>query len=272
MMKSNYWSCSKFADWLRGTTKPAVGTSEEWDAWRKHARAKILRYWLAEEGLDHLQNFIYWPANRFHGLRCYIKNRWITKSHALTSSLKRGNWYDFDTRLLHAAFDELVNFVEIEQAWMLVISSKDDSKKYKTPWYRTIFSFKRWRNPEAGVAHLDWAAGLKNDDNWMDKNDPDFGQPTQQALAARETFALYKWWKEERPKRTDPSEASGWNEYCKKKRETDESIQTRFVSQKMKDHLLHEILELSRKIEDEYDKEVTAMLMRLVKVRQSLWT
>jgi hypothetical protein len=132
-MKSNYWSCSKFADWLRGTIKPLAGTAEEWNAWEKTAKAKKIRYWLAEEGLDHLQNFVRWPANRISDVRCYINNRWITRSHALTSNLKRGNWYDFDTRLLHAVFDELVNFVEIEQAWKLVICSEEELKKYKTP-------------------------------------------------------------------------------------------------------------------------------------------
>jgi len=33
--------------------------------------------------------------------------------------------------LLHSAFDELVNFVEIEQAWMQVVFSDEDRKKYK---------------------------------------------------------------------------------------------------------------------------------------------
>src|SRR5579863_546002 len=108
----NYWSCSKFADWLRGTPKLQMGTFEEWNTWEESAKSKKVRYWLAEDGLDHLQDVVYWPANRIYDIRCYINNRWITKSHALTSNLKRGSWYDLDTRLLHAVFDELINFVE----------------------------------------------------------------------------------------------------------------------------------------------------------------
>ncbi len=155
-MKSNYWTCSKFADWLRGTPKPPMGTAEVWDAWEKTAKAKKFRYWLAEEGLDHLQDLVRWPANRINDVRCYINNRWFIRSHAMTSSLKRGEWHDFDTRLLHAVFDELINFVEIEQAWMLVTCSEEDRKKYKTPWYRTVFRIGFWRCPEAGIAYLEW--------------------------------------------------------------------------------------------------------------------
>jgi hypothetical protein len=39
-MKYEYWSCSKFADWLRGTSKIHSGTAEEWNVWRKAAKAK----------------------------------------------------------------------------------------------------------------------------------------------------------------------------------------------------------------------------------------
>jgi hypothetical protein len=52
-----------------------------------------------------------------------------------------------------------------------------------------------WRCPEAGIAHLEWATGLKHDEEWFDKNDPRYGQPTHQALAAQEILLLYKWGK-----------------------------------------------------------------------------
>ena len=198
-MKVDYWSCTKFADWLRGTTKPLAGTAEEWNAWGKKAKAKKIRYWIAEEGLDHLQDFLYWPLNRIRDLRYYINNRWTHKIHALTSNLARGQWYDFDIRLLHSSFDELVNFVEIEEAWMLMVCSEEDRKKYKIPWYRRIFRIGVWRCPAAGIERLEWAAKLKHDEDWIDKNDPCYGQPTSQALAAQETLVLYRWWKDDRP-------------------------------------------------------------------------
>lgn len=278
-MKSTYWSCSKFADWLRGTPALRSGTSKEWSDWKKKAKEKPVRYWLAEEGLDYLQNFICWPAHRMNDLRFYINNRWITKSHALTSNLKRGQWNDFDDRLLHSVFDELVNFVEIELAWMQVVFSDEERKKYKTPWYRTIFRMRSWRCPEAGLAHLDWAAGLKHDEDWIDKNDPTYGQPTFQALAAQEMYTLYNWWKNERPNRPDPHDASGWSSYCDEQSKEAElrgddadfsmfNTDTDEIDKQRK----RNILDICHDMEKDQDEEDTAMLIRLVKVRHSLWT
>ena len=41
-MRNHYWTCSKFADWLRGTTKGGAKTSEGWDEWEKRAKADTL--------------------------------------------------------------------------------------------------------------------------------------------------------------------------------------------------------------------------------------
>ena len=276
-MKSTYWSCSKFADWIRGTPKLDAGTAEEWNIWKKTAKEKPIRYWLAEEGLDYLQNFIFWPSNRFRNIVFYINNRWITKSHALTSNLKRGKWQDFDERLLHAVFDELVNFVEIEQAWMHVVWSEEGRKKYRTPWYRTFFRIRLWRCPEAGLAYLDWAAELKKDEEWIDKNDPEYGKPTFQALAAQETRALYNWWKHERPNRPDPMDTSGFSSYYEERRKEaelrgDDLLLGMLNSDKTRDERSDNLSSICHKMEEEQDEEDTNMLIRLVKIRHSLWT
>ena len=267
-----YWSCSKFVDWLRGTPKLHSGTSEEWNAWEKKAKTKKIRYWLVEECLDYVERFVYWPTNLIDTVYCYLNNRWVTKSHALTSNLKRGAWYEFDTRLLHTVFDELVNFVEIDSAWALVASSPEDRKKYKVPWYR----IGSWRSPDAGIAYLKWASALKNEDDGVAKNDPHYGQPTYQALAAQETLTLYKWWKEERPKRPDPREASGWSDYCEEKRNAAQAcgddLWDDFIFNTTKDERSRDLLEAYGRIEEEQEEEDTAMLIRLIKIRQSLWT
>lgn len=276
-MRYNYWSCSRFADWLRDTDKPLCGTKEDWEIWKKAAKIKQIRYWLAEEGLDHLQNFINWQMDGIQNIRFYIRNRWMTKTHALTSNLKRGQWHEFEDRLLHSAFDELVNFVETEQAWMNAICS--ETKKYVIPWYHNIFFFHRWRNPEAGLDHLEWVANLKNEEEWMDKNDPNFGKPTPQALAAQETIALYNWWKNERPKRTNPSDASGWSTYYQERQKIAEakglsssSILLGKYETNEERESVRKILDLYHQIEQEQLDEDTEMLIRLVKLRSSLWT
>ena len=276
IMKSTYWSCSKFADWLRGTPKLSSGTAEEWKAWKTEAKTKPFRYWLAEDGLDHMQDTLCWPINCMKILRTYLNNRWFTKSHALTSRLKRGEWHDFDARLLHAAFDELINFVEIEQAWMEVVClSKEERKKYRIPWYRRLFRIGAWQCPEAGITYLQWASKLKLDEDGRDKDSPEFGQPTSQAQAAQEILFLYTWWKHDRPDRFDPYEASGWSDHSKEKLKTaKESDDDDFFDNLMEDksEAYKDSVTLCHKLEKEQEEEDTTMLIRLVKIRHHLWT
>ena len=269
----NYWSCSKFADWLRGTPTLGAGSSEEWRAWEKKARAKKMRYWLAEVALDFVQNFIRWPIDRLNDVRYYIDKRWVTKTHQLTSHLKRGQWHDLDTRLLYCAFDELVNFVEVEQARHSMVCSREARKKYKT--LRHYLGCRRC--PEAGLAHLHWAAGLKHDEEWTDKDDPSFGQPTRQALDAQEILVLYNWWKE-RTNRPDPMDASGWSDYCDERQKTAEArgedSSLSFLEERTDEERerSRKISDICHKMEQEQEDEDTEMLIRLVKVRRGLWT
>lgn len=266
-----YWSCTKFADWIRGTPKLSSGTATEWQKWKKEAKIKWVRYWIAEEGLEHLQDIIFWPKNRIQDIRRYIRNRWIDKSHALTSNLKRGQWYDLDIRLLNSVFDELVNFVEIELAWMEIISA-EDKKKYNRPWYCRIFRRTRWRNPEAGLTYLEWEKNLTYDAHEVDKTDSRLGQPTSQALAAQEIFMLYTWWKYERPKRPDLYEASGWTEYCEKTNNGNHDFFDNLIANKNSREKSGKILDGLHQIEKEYEDEDTAMLIRLIQIRKHLWT
>ena len=275
-MGSNYWSCTKFADWVRGTPKILAGTEKEWRAWKNIAKKKMVRYWLAEEGLDRLQNFINWPRNRLRDIRHYIDNRWIFKTHALTSNLKRGQWHEFDTRILYSTFDSLVDFVEIELASFHIACSDAAYKKYKTPWYRAILCFSGHRNPESGMEYLDWAASLCHDEEWVDPNDPDFGKPTHQALAAQEIIVLYKWWKEVRPTRQDPMEASGWSDYCNERQKKAEAYGSDLIVPFLEEDKTEkanacQILEVCHKVESEQENEDTEMLIRLIKIRKHLW-
>ena len=277
-MPLNYWSCSKFADWIRGTPRPKSGTAREWNEWERKAKEKKIRYWLAETALDGLQNFLYWPIERLSDLRHYIQNRWIHPTHQLSSKLKKGQWHEFETRMLHCLFDELVDFVEIEQAKDVQRFSDDENKKYNTFLNRALDSIGLWRCPEAGLAYLTWAANLKQDEEWgVAKESPTFGQPTQQALVAQETIVLYKWWKEERSKRPDPMDASGltayYEERCREQPEQEhaflyfdenESVESQEQGRKLSD--------LCHKMEQEQEDEDTEMLIRLVKIRRGLWT
>ena len=37
----NYWSCSRFADWIRGTNKPFALEWDDWDTWTEEAKKKL---------------------------------------------------------------------------------------------------------------------------------------------------------------------------------------------------------------------------------------
>lgn len=277
----NYWTCSKFADWLRGTTKLKSGTGEQWDEWETRAKTTHpIRWWIAEEGLDKLQKIIFYIPDKIYALKYYINNRFITRTHCLTAhsrDIPRGEWRDVGNRFLPCLFNELVDFVEVELAWWhLVWADKEERKKYNAPWWRFgWWNIRVWRCPQAGLDNLEWQRKLVFDEDWMDKNDPKFGKPTPQAEKAQEILDLYKWWTETYRNRPEPMEASGWSAYCDACRnELGDGVMamlrdTKSPKLKKQGNKAHKLLQ---KIEAAYEKEDEEMMIRLIKVRQGLWT
>ncbi len=272
----NYWTCTKFADWLRGTTKLKYGTSEEWHEWETRAKRDFpIRWWLAEEGLDKLQDVWCYIPERLNDVRYYINNRWVTRTHSLTAhsrDIKPGQWCDVGNRFLPCLFNELVDFVEVEQAWHHVMWDDAARKKYRTPWWRSGWlRWRTWRCPEAGVDYLKWAMALTNKD-FIEEGEQE--EPTYQAKAAKEILELYTWWKEVYPKRPDPMDASGWSTYCDAMRDKYpgsfmSSLNSKDPEDRKASDKAHKLL---RKIEAAYEKEDEAMMIRLIKIRESLWT
>jgi hypothetical protein len=271
--RSNYWSCSKFADWLRGKPKGGAKTSKEWRNWEKEAKASHpIRYWMAEEALDAIQNFIWWPVDQIYSIKYYINNRWVTRTHALTSNLKRGQWHEFNTRLMHCMFDELVNYVEIEEAWCHIVWNDEARKKYKPPFYAWgWFRWRTWRCPEAGLARLQWAASL-TDEEWLEEDQKHLAQPTHQAKTAQEVTILYDWWKNIRPHRPDPHDASGWTAICDRERKEGRDLLDFEDRSEEEAQEKRQVLDACHKIEQQYEDEDTEMMIRLIKVRRGMWT
>ena len=276
-MRSHYWTCSKFADWLRGTPKLKCGTSEEWDAWyASSAKSHPIRYWIAEEGLDHIQKFVYYIPDKLNDIRYYINNRWVSHSHALTAhprDIQPGNWSDVGNRFLPCMFNELVDFVEIEQAWHHCIWSDDMKTKYDVPWYRKGWlRWRTWRSAEAGMEYLRWAETLTNEE-FLEEGEKHKAEPTSQAKAAKEIIQLYTWWTVTYRNRPDPYEASGWTAACEASRIANGG---RLSFSGDKDPVLKKASDkahkLLQKIEADYEKEDEEMMIRLIKIRGSLWT
>jgi hypothetical protein len=278
----NYWSCSKFADRLRGTAKLSAGTAEQWDDWTTQAQMKHnFRYWLAEEGLSHLQDFVTWPVRKIYDVKYYVNNRWVTRTHSLTAhprDIKPGQWCDVGNRFLPCLFNELVDFVEVELAWWQIAWADTAEKaKYNAPFYATgWFRWRTWRCAQAGLDNLKWQSELRHsvDDGWSD-GDPNIGLPTPQAVKAMEILALYRWWKDVYPNRPDAHDASGWSEYCELKRKEHGETGLSFMKESAnpETRALGDVaLKKTHEIEQAYEAEDEAMMIRLIKVRQSLWT
>lgn len=277
---SNYWSCSPFADWLRGTTKGGAKTAEGWDEWEQRAKSAYpIRWWLAEEGLDYLQDFVTWPVRKVYDAKYYINNRWVSRTHSLTAharDIRPGAWCDVGNRFLPCLFNELVDFVEIEQAWHHIAWDDKAREKYKAPWWSYgWFRWRTWRCPEAGLDYLDWASGLVADETWaMSPGDKGYGEPTGQALRAREIKELYLWWTTVYRNRPDPYDASGWTAVCEAQRQANGGkfnwggAEKDPVLKKQSDKAHKEL----RRIEAAYEKEDEQMMIRLIKIRDALWT
>ena len=280
-MRSNYWSCTKFADWIRGTPKRGALTSDGWHEWEVEAkRYNPVRYWIAEEALDAIQNFIWWPVDKIYAVKYYINNRWVSRTHSLTAhprDIKPGQWQDVGNRFLPCLFNELVDFVEIEQAWHHCIWSDEAKTQFNVPWYRSGWlRWRTWRSPEAGMEYLKWASGLTvGEDMGAEPGSKGFGEPTYQAKAAKEIIELYTWWTVTYRNRPDPYDASGWTAYCEASRaanggslwgslSSDKTPELKKMGTKTHKEL--------QKIEAAYEKEDEAMMIRLIKVRGSLWT
>lgn len=275
-MRTHYWSCSKFANWLRGSPKPHAATSEGWDEWERSASGfSPVRFWLAEEGLGKLQSFVYWIPDALYSIKYYAKNRWVRSTHALTASkqdIPPGQWRDVGDRFLPCLFNELVDFVEVELAWSNIVWDKEAAKKYNAPWWASgWFSWGEWRCPSAGLDNLAWQRALVWSENEVGDDADMIGKRTPQAERADEIFALYTWWTETYRNRPDPHEASGWSEVCRKNTELNGDKWTMSTHPSLKEES-SKALAASNDIESQYEQEDEEMLIRLIKIRGSLWT
>lgn len=245
-MKNTYWSCSKLGQWL--LPRPEAASSKEWKEWEDNAKANTpIRYFIVEVCMDNVQNVVFYIPNKINDIRHYIINRYITKTHALTSNLTRGAYHEYDERILHSAFDELVNFIINEKGWMQIITNSDKYPSKKA-------------TAELGLEYLQWETTLTKD--YLDPSDPEYNDKTDQAIVAEWIIKAYNWWVIERPNRPDASDASGWSEYCNNHPDIfNDDYET-----------THPMIEKMTQLEEAYYNEDSEMLIQLIKYRNRLWT
>jgi hypothetical protein len=244
--------------------KPTALGWGEWEDWHAETKAnRPIAYFIMETIPDKWDDLKRSVTRPYNNARSWVRYRVFDKHHVIKTGLKP-DYYELETRMLHGMFSMLIDFVEVQSAWMHVVFDDDEAAKRRAPWWSIGWTrFKAFRDPEAGLAHLRWEMTL--DDEKLPVHERNPGQ----AEMAREVWELYHWWKFVRPQRPDPHDVSGWSEYCKKR-----SMRELFSNDRDPDDrkLSMEMINHSNEIEKAYDDEDEAMLIRLVKLRKSLWT
>jgi hypothetical protein len=109
-------------------------------------------------------------------------------------------------------------------------------------------------------------------EEWLEEGEKHKAEPTGQAIRAKEIKELYLWWTVVRPSRPDAYDASGWTNYCEQARILNGGRLFGSKSTPELKKLSNKSHKLLQKIEAAYEKEDEAMMIRLIKARDSLWT
>lgn len=284
--RGSYWSSGAVANWIVHTftdiQRPASATMLEWRRWHADFKTRYpIVYWVVEDFFDSTQNAFMWTGDMLDDIRYTLYNRFVAQPHVLHTRLKKGQYYEVDTRMLHGLFETLVDFIEVEKAWHRVAWDQEARAKYKLPWYKRVpywLRWKEWRCPEAGIDHLQWEMTLTHDYEWLPEEEqsqqPTRGMPTPQAESAKEQLELYTWWKNVRPARPDPMDEGGWSEYCDNLRRKHGDMWIGMDEENTDDEREAGKLALDKThtLETAYEQEDDAMLIRLIKLRRHLWT
>jgi hypothetical protein len=274
---SRCYSNSKFFIWFRsllGINKPAALPFGQWEVWEQDLKsARPVAFWLTETLPDLLEKPRDWIVDPINDLAYYLRMRFVYRSHYVHTNLEPGRHHEFDEKILRGAFTELTNFVEVECAWMFCIWNDENARRYRVPWWRHygLLRWSLWRSPGAGIAQLKWQIDLDSADK-----DPQERNPGQ-ADYAREVLLLYTWWTQVRRDRDEDFAwiESGYREFSKEITEkygSDWEFENRVnLTQKEKDRK-RKLYDCISELENNAEQEDNDMLMRLIKIRKSLWT
>lgn len=246
----------RFRKWMSYDTPYALGLSE-WGVFYKEFKHNApVRYFIM---IFIPQSIINPISRKYERIMDYFRYRFIPKHryHIINTGLPPA-YHETAALMLHASFTLLKDFVEKEKSQMWRVFGEEDHKD------ADVLS-----NKERGVKYLDWEASLD------DPSSPDYDVSfaTRQSIpgefsqpeAARETRELYLWWTDIRPARKDawsimPDFVTGKSDLLN----TTPSFLENIVHRKVAD--------ICYERSNSYEKEDTDMLVRLVKLRNHLWT
>lgn len=256
-MRSKYWSGSKFANWIRGETKPSALTMQDWDTWEQEQQSKHpVRHWLAETALDWVQGVVFYVPDRISDVVYWYNNRFVYHYHQIIADpkhIKPGSWSSVWERVFYCSFNALVDYVEVHKAMENVRWDDEARTKFQAPKRLFRWPYLRgWRSSEAGLDYLHWEANL--DDTCAQQRDD-----------AKTILDLYTWWTKTRPNRVDPCKASGWSDWIESKKPLTKQFQTEWQQGECV-----RIFDKLHEIEAEYDREDREQLTRLVQLQWGL--
>ena len=178
-------------------------------------------------------------------------------------SLKRGQWYDVDTKMFEAMFILLCEYVENECAHMMLMNYE----KYSV-WQRLMHrwvprKFRRSFSRKLGLEYLDWMINVD-------------GCSIQQIDNHEMIKELYLWYNDEYPLMTDPYESINDPEFLfvdENNNPTNDfttSTSTRQMNRFHPDY--RDMLDTLYNMEVAQHKTIDMKLEDLLAVRRTLWT
>jgi hypothetical protein len=277
---SRHYAGTPVFRWLRkklAVHKPTALGFGQWDKWEEDLKKnKPVAYFLTETLPDWLEKPAEWTIDPLSEACYYLRQRFIHRGHLIKTGLAPGRYHEFQSKILHGIFTELVDFVEVEVAWRHATWNSDEQNKHTAPFWRKhwILRWGIWRSAEAGLAGLRWETTLDNAD--LDASE----RSEQQAMTARELMLLYTWWTKIRKDRDEMLawEVSGYNSFNETlklkygKDWEDNLFSRRSVLTSAETAERDRRYDLINQIEEQWHVDDEEMINRVVAIRRNLWT
>ena len=254
-MKKYY---ARFNAWM-DFNPPGALTSKGWRLFRDEFKEKApIRFWITHTFRYKVTLPVKWKIER---VTDWVRYRTVDKFHVLNTGLPPG-YADKDTLMLNVNFNLLKDFVEVELAWRERCWGEGEKEdlNFVQKWVWCGRKISPYRNPALGIKRLTWEATL--DDPAL----PPCEQSPEQARSAREQLELYNWWIN-RPLRKKIN-CGTYSEQGKDMGPLDDDFDKDAEDYKA----YQEKMELSQEQELQWREEDTEMLLRLVKIRETLWS
>ena len=209
----------------------------------------------------------YWDLSRpFRNALSWIRHRTWDKYHVLQTGLRPG-YQDADVRMLHANFSLLVDYVEVELAWLYRFCFNTKENPLKVSFWKRKFG--GFRNAEWGLTYLKDGIQQKPEDE-TNKIEVLFWE--KEITRCQKILDLYTWWTVDRPARKDPyDEVDRLIQEHKEK--TGENCHTiHILTNKKLPVKISKAYKKAHKETDRQYEEDTQKLVELIKLRGYLWS